>query len=200
MNQCICSMEDAIYLRSQSKHKIKDSQITAELLLSLAMDASAGVWHLHSLGIVHNDIACRNFLMDSTQQGFVCDFGLSVVLGEGNGLDDDSPQVSAAKIDPSVMLPFRWVAPEVLKDRLCSYASDVYMFGMFLWELFGRVTPYHDQDLSGMLKIVQFAAGIKAGTRRPTIPDFWPHRLKSLIADCLEHDASKRPNIKQGTD
>ena len=86
---------------------------------------------LHRVGVVHRDLAARNVMLDKWFQAKVGDFGLA---REGNEYaveptDDDG---NKKKLE----LPWKWVAPEAAIFRSFNQASDVWAFGITLWEIF----------------------------------------------------------------
>src|SRR5690606_2416813 len=112
-----------------------DENITDVLRLRIARDAAAGVAHLHAEGVVHRDISARNFLVAKDYTVMVTDFGMSRMV------DSASAESEAARTT-STIGPLRWMAPESLRSREYSQATDSYMFGCFLYELVSYQQPY----------------------------------------------------------
>ena len=81
--------------------------------------------YLSSLGIVHRDLACRNVLVGEGKALKIADFGLSRVVAEGDAYVKTS----------SGRLPIKWMAIESIKDRIYTTMSDVWSFGVVLWEI-----------------------------------------------------------------
>lgn len=86
---------------------------------------------LHRLGIVHRDLAARNVMLDKWLQAKVGDFGLA---REGNEyvVEQEDEQGHKKKLE----LPWKWVAPEAATHRKFTQHSDVWAFGITLWEIF----------------------------------------------------------------
>ena len=81
--------------------------------------------YLSSLEIVHRDLACRNVLVGEGKALKIADFGLSRVVAEGDAYVKTT----------SGRLPFKWMAIESISDREFTVQSDVWSFGVVLWEI-----------------------------------------------------------------
>jgi hypothetical protein len=157
----------------------KEPQLMTPAVVSkIALGAALGIKFLHENGVVHRDIAARNFLVDDSLVVQVADFGLSRILDEENSA---SGATTASSIGP-----VRWMAPESMSKREYSSASDAYMFGMFLYELWVRKVPFHqDTDLLRVAEMVR-------GGRRPTDLDAMPPTVADL---CRRLWAASRPDM-----
>ena len=86
-----------------------------------------GMAYLELKRFIHRDLACRNVLLASVDRVKIGDFGLMRALPQ----EDDCYVMQERK-----KVPFPWCAPESLKTRQFSHASDTWMFGVTLWEMF----------------------------------------------------------------
>eukprot|EP00727_Mastigamoeba_balamuthi_P002679 m51a1_g12408 putative serine threonine kinase (1142) ;mRNA; r:705131-710141 len=106
-----------------------------KLRLSILNDIAAGMAYLHGSNppIIHCDLKSSNILAK------VCDFGLTVIAQQhGSG--------SVTQSDDSVLGSLFWSAPEIIKSGSFSTKSDVYAFGVMVWEMVTRDLPYKDMN------------------------------------------------------
>lgn len=162
------------YLQN-NKHRLDLSA-----LLTYAYQLSTALSYLESKKYVHRDIAARNVLVSSDKCVKLADFGLSRWMGE----DQSYYKASKGK------LPIKWMSPESINFRRFTTASDVWMFGVCMWEiLMLGVKPFQgvkNNDVIGK---------IDNGERLP-LPDKCPPRLYSLMSQCWAYEPSKRPSFK----
>ncbi|XP_074035838.1 protein tyrosine kinase 2 Fak isoform X3 [Leptinotarsa decemlineata] len=149
-------------------------------LLLYAFQLSTALSYLESKKYVHRDIAARNVLVSTDKCVKLADFGLSRCMG------DDQSYYKASKMK----LPIKWMSPESINFRRFTTASDVWMFGVCIWEiLMLGVKPFQgvkNNDVIGK---------IENGERLPLPPDC-PPRLYSLMSQCWSYEPSKRPSFK----
>lgn len=99
--------------------------------IRLARDAAAAVSELHGLKMIHRDIAARNFLVTKTGQVKIADFGLCLL----NRFQSFNVHLIAEQ------LPFKWMAPESIRQRMFSEQSDVWSLGCTFIEIFTGEKP-----------------------------------------------------------
>jgi len=157
--------------------------LSLDYILKLARQGVSGLVHLHSLHVIHRDIASRNFLMDSRGIVKVCDFGLAKVKANKN------TDVSVSSKSDN---PLKWAAPESLSCREYSLASDVYMTGVFLWELWAQETPYRE------LNNIQAAFKVVHDNLRPSITEEMKSQcidLAEITCKCWDSNPKNRPQM-----
>ncbi|XP_044580271.1 receptor-like tyrosine-protein kinase kin-15 isoform X1 [Cotesia glomerata] len=150
--------------------------------INFAMDIARGMEYLEQKYIVHRDLAARNILVTSNLKLKISDFGLSrdgiYVIGQsGNGVR---------------RLPVRWMAPEALRDRAFTFKSDVWSYGVVLWEILTLgAFPYAEiQDD----KLLQY---IVMNNCRLKCPDNISPEFYYFLQSCWSTEPSKRPNFHQ---
>jgi len=144
--------------------------------VKIAKTTAMGLWHLHSQDIIHRDVALRNILIDDNMNACLTDFGLALIKEE---IQKKSKSMGS----------LAWMAPEAISKKLISEQSDIYSFGILLWELLTKATPYEDENPFDILN------GVTAGTLRPHIPTDCPTIYKKLIEDCLKQSTEERPPL-----
>uniref|UniRef100_A0A8C6CFU2 Focal adhesion kinase 1 n=1 Tax=Moschus moschiferus TaxID=68415 RepID=A0A8C6CFU2_MOSMO len=149
-------------------------------LILYAYQLSTALAYLESKRFVHRDIAARNVLVSSNDCVKLGDFGLSRYM-------EDSTYYKASK----GKLPIKWMAPESINFRRFTSASDVWMFGVCMWEiLMHGVKPFQgvkNNDVIGR---------IENGERLPMPPNC-PPTLYSLMTKCWAYDPSRRPRFTE---
>jgi len=149
--------------------------------VDLAYGVAKGMEALHAANIVHRDLSARNVLLTEDGTAKVCDFGLSRLV-------DEFTKKGATMAEGGV--PIKWMAPESLATREYSVASDVWSFGILLYEISARNEPFLDMDL------IEAAYKIMKDNLRPTLPADTPAILKHLFDLCTEKVAYNRPSFK----
>lgn len=132
--------------------------------------------------IIVQDLAARNILVNENELCKVADLGQMVELPKEG---DKSHIVTDGK-----NMPIRWCAPEYLTEKRCSTASDVWSFGILMWEMAnpGKL-PY--ENYSNHHELV---TKIKAGCT-PTIPRMYPKDVQKIMKTCWYREPEKRPNF-----
>ncbi|XP_053514400.1 non-receptor tyrosine-protein kinase TYK2 isoform X2 [Artibeus jamaicensis] len=166
----------------------------AQLLL-FAQQICKGMAYLHTQHYVHRDLAARNVLLDNDSLVKIGDFGLTKAVPEGHEYyrvreDGDSPVF--------------WYAPECLKECKFYYASDVWSFGVTLYELL----TYCDSSQSppskfieligptqGQMTVLRLTELLERGERLPR-PEKCPYEIYLLMKNCWEAEASFRPTFQ----
>ncbi|XP_035731447.1 focal adhesion kinase 1-like isoform X1 [Vespa mandarinia] len=162
------------YLQS-NKHRLD----LATLLL-YTFQLSTALSYLESKKFVHRDIAARNVLVSSHNCVKLADFGLSRWV-------EDQSYYTASKCK----LPIKWMAPESINFRRFTTSSDVWMFGVCMWEiLMLGVKPFQGVKNNEVIRKLE-------NGERLALPNHCPPRLYSLMSQCWSYEPSKRPTFKE---
>lgn len=149
------------------------------LLILYAYQLSTALSYLESKKFVHRDIAARNVLVVAKDNVKLGDFGLSRLLH-----DHSYYKASKGK------LPIKWMAPESINFRRFTTASDVWMFGVCMWE----ILMYGIKPFQG-IKNNDVIGRIENGERLP-MPPGCPPTLYSVMTLCWSYEPSKRPTFQ----
>ncbi|XP_015344486.1 non-receptor tyrosine-protein kinase TYK2 isoform X1 [Marmota marmota marmota] len=166
----------------------------AQLLL-FAQQICEGMAYLHAQHYIHRDLAARNVLLDNDRLVKIGDFGLAKAVPEGHEYyrvreDGDSPVF--------------WYAPECLKECKFYYASDVWSFGVTLYELLtycdsSQSPPSKFLELIGLtqgqITVLRLTELLERGERLPR-PDRCPCEIYQLMKNCWEAESSFRPTFQ----
>uniref|UniRef100_A0A8C7I6X5 Tyrosine-protein kinase n=1 Tax=Oncorhynchus kisutch TaxID=8019 RepID=A0A8C7I6X5_ONCKI len=116
--------------------RARRGRMSQDTLLGMCLDVSEGMAYLESNNFIHRDLAARNCLVSCNNVVKVSDFGMTRFV-----LDDQYTSSQGSKF------PIKWSSPEVIKYCKFSSKSDVWSFGVFMWEVYteGRL-PYENRS------------------------------------------------------
>lgn len=158
------------------------SNFTQQQLLSVAQQTCAGMTYLASHKIVHCDLAARNLLVKYGEAGDyiikVADFGLSKVATKKKSEDQFLTRY-----------PIKWSAVEILEHASFSSKSDVWSFGVTLFEIYS----FGSEPYSGM-KIEEVIQKVKSGYRLPQ-PSQCPDSIFHIMQMCFKTKPEDRPDF-----
>jgi serine/threonine protein kinase len=151
--------------------------------VSIARDIAAGMRHLHAHNVVHRDLAARNVLLDQSFRAKVADFGMARSLASGSA---GSTAVTVG--------PLKWMAPEQFsggKRLHYSTKSDVWSFGITLFEVFGETEPWLEvTDVAALqLKI--------GGGASPEVPAESPPVVVRVMEMCFTPSPDDRASMSE---
>ncbi|KAL4228192.1 hypothetical protein ACF0H5_013626 [Mactra antiquata] len=160
------------YLRSRGR-----SVITKKNQINFATDTCSAMAYLEDRKLVHRDLAARNVLVNDEGTAKVSDFGLADRI-------DFNPAHVGGKF------PIKWTAPEALRDNKFTSKSDMWSFGILLWEIysFGRV-PYPRIPLADVVMHVERGYRMEA-------PEGCPPEIYQIMTDAWKKDAKERPTFQ----
>jgi len=144
-------------------------------------DAALGIIHLHKESIVHRDIAARNVLLDEHFGVYVSDFGLARV------------KTQAYHHTKSSLGPVKYLSPEAIAKKQYSFASDVFSFGVLIWEVTHVAEPYDEEGI----ETFEIAIGVVNGTLRLRVDDEKALGLGDLMRATWRAPTAERPKMEE---
>lgn len=149
-------------------------------LLHLATQVAAGMEYLTGHSVVHKDLAARNVLVGEQLHVKISDLGLSQEIYTSDYY----------RVNPKTLLPIRWMAPESIAFGKFTTESDIWAFGVVLWEIFSfGLQPYYgfsNQEVMDMVRKRQLLP----------CPDNCPARVYGLMNECWQDGPVRRPRFK----
>ncbi|XP_068392288.1 macrophage colony-stimulating factor 1 receptor isoform X1 [Eschrichtius robustus] len=151
-------------------------------LLHFSSQVAQGMAFLASKNCIHRDVAARNVLLTSGHVAKIGDFGLA------RDIMNDSNYI----VKGNARLPVKWMAPESIFDCVYTVQSDVWSYGILLWEIFSLgLNPY-----PGILVNSKFYKLVKDGYQMAQ-PAFAPKNVYSIMQSCWALEPTRRPTFQQ---
>ncbi|XP_074555401.1 tyrosine-protein kinase receptor TYRO3 [Halichoeres trimaculatus] len=153
--------------------------VPLQSLIRFMVDIAAGMEYLSSQGFLHRDLAARNCMLGDDLRVCVADFGLSKRIYSSNYY----------RQRVAVRVPIKWMSMESLSESVYSTKSDVWSFGVTMWEILSRGrTPYPGVQNHELLDLLRSGLRLKP-------PDECNHGLYGVMRSCWDEDPALRPNF-----
>ncbi|KAG7496404.1 tyrosine-protein kinase receptor TYRO3-like isoform X1 [Solea senegalensis] len=150
-------------------------------LLRFMIDIAAGMNYLSSQGFLHRDLAARNCMLGDDLRVYVADFGLSKKIYSSN--------YYRQKV--TVRVPVKWMSMESLSESVYTTKSDVWSFGVTMWEIVSRGrTPYPGVSNHELLDVLLSGHRLKP-------PKECDHKLYEAMKSCWEKEPDRRPGFAE---
>jgi len=161
--------------------KLKDNpDIDKETLVRYATEACRGMCYLAGQRVIHRDIAARNCLLGAQDEVKISDFGMSVA------------DKSVLKLDKLNKMPVRWLSPEIMRKGEFTTKSDVWAFGVLVWEIFSRCKSAPFPEMTNR----QAKEKILSGQPPLDAPDESPELIKNILTLCFIQNPDERPDFE----
>uniref|UniRef100_A0A8C4EEC3 non-specific protein-tyrosine kinase n=1 Tax=Dicentrarchus labrax TaxID=13489 RepID=A0A8C4EEC3_DICLA len=158
--------------------RARKGRLSQDMMLGMCLDVSEGMAYLESSNFIHRDLAARNCLVSKNNEVKVSDFGMTRFV-----LDDQYTSSQCSKF------PVKWSAPEVIKYCKFSSKSDVWSFGVLMWEVYneGRL-PYENRTNAEVVE--SLSSGL-----RLLKPRLAPDSVHLLMEWCWKEKPEDRPSF-----
>uniref|UniRef100_A0A8R1HU05 receptor protein-tyrosine kinase n=1 Tax=Caenorhabditis japonica TaxID=281687 RepID=A0A8R1HU05_CAEJA len=162
----------------------EENTIKMRDLFEFAYDIAKGMEYIHSMNYIHRDLASRNCLLDDRLRVKIADFGLCRKVNMQTQLYEQMHERD---------LPVRWFPPEIVEIGF-GISSDIWSFGIVIWELFTRgATPYKQMSWSMLLPWLK-----ESEANRLQKPPYCPDKLyTNVMLACWRADPSRRPSFSE---
>lgn len=169
---------------------------------------SLGLQKLHDMSVLHRDIKCNNVLLDGQHTGRecencksagrwkICDFGEAKVLTSGTGETDAKATISRNETDVSVTA--NSASPELLNGEGIGLPSDIYSFGILMWEVFARQEAWHWVTCTNRNDAITYQTLLE--NCRPKIPHGLSQNCAKQIRLCFNRNPLQRPTAREMTE
>jgi len=157
------------------------SNLTVPQLVNMATNIAAGLEYLAGHHFVHRDLATRNCLINEQLFVKIADFGLS----------KDVYSRDYYRLGDKSVLPIQWMPPEAILYCKFSAQSDIWSFGIVLWEIFaGGAQPYYTLSNEEVVEYVNNKNVLQC-------PSDFPSNLYNLMVDCWANNPESRPTASE---
>lgn len=148
---------------------------------NIILDIVRGLNYLHCKDkpIIHGDLKSMNILLDNNFRAKITDFGLAKI----------KTATSTVSTINKKMGSIRWNAPELFKNASKSEETDIYSFGMVVWEIVSKKLPFSEIEEDMMVAIK-----IMGGNNHQSIPEVCPNFISELILKCWNNNPKDRPS------
>ena len=172
-------MEAAVCLNLKEHLESNRSHLGFQSLLNMLVQIARGLAYLESKRCIHRNLAAKNIVLSPQNVAKISNFSRACYSPSGKMI---------CKFKMNILL--RWSAPELLFENTSSSKSDMWSFGITLWEIlmYGE-KPYGELDKNSVKEI------IKKGYRMPQ-PMHCPNKLYSLMLDCWQENPLNRPSCR----
>ena len=163
------------------KFKFNEDTLSTKTLLRWSLGISQGFEYLAKMKIVHRDLALRNILLTGNKTVKISDFGLAAIIS------GDEAEYWSRQEQPT---PYKWSALESLTDHVYSIKSDVWSYGVMVWEMFSLASdPY-----PGITSPGELIQRLQHGDRLEDCP-LAPQTINDLMRSCWLEDKNMRPDF-----
>ncbi|XP_019730349.1 macrophage colony-stimulating factor 1 receptor [Hippocampus comes] len=177
-----CHLSNSEPLQNAACEETGEWPLDLDDMLRFSYQVAQGLDFLAAKNCIHRDVAARNVLLTDHRVAKICDFGLA------RDIMNDSNYV----VKGNARLPVKWMAPESIFDCVYTVQSDVWSYGILLWEIFSLgKSPYPNMAVDS-----RFYKMVKRGYQMCQ-PDFAPPEIYDIMKMCWNLEPTKRPTFSK---
>ena len=170
--------------------RLKRGKLSRDETLDIAIQIARGVEAAHARGIVHRDLKPANVMLDEDRRVKILDFGLARAVADDpeESVDEHSPTITADLTRAGTLLgTAAYMSPEQARGRAVDHRSDIWAFGVMLYEMLSGERLFHGESVSDTL-----ASVLKVEPEWDALPDDLPPSISRLLRRCLNKDRRER--------
>lgn len=173
----------------------RDGRLPIPRALSLARQIASGLSAAHHAGVVHRDLKPANILVDADDQALLTDFGIARSTAADQALMPDlpighaRPEMSLHTVPGAIMGTLEYMAPEQARGEPADGRTDIYAFGLIVYELVAGGRPRVSRE-GGLAELI---ARLEQGPPplRAVVPEV-PEHVERIVETCLQRDPAAR--------
>uniref|UniRef100_A0A7E4WE11 Protein kinase domain-containing protein n=1 Tax=Panagrellus redivivus TaxID=6233 RepID=A0A7E4WE11_PANRE len=185
----LCS--EGCLLQYLEKH---DDDLKKKDKTGILTELACTMYQVHKLGYIHCDLCAKNIFVDikkptakTSKEAAEPKKPRYYIGGWSHAIMEKTKKF---ELDKHSKLSYRYLAPEVFKDKELNESTDVYAFGLMIYETFTRKKPFHDVEDKDIKKHLE-----ENPEDRPSLPDSISKSIQDLITECVDADPEKRPKM-----
>ncbi|XP_073831739.1 fibroblast growth factor receptor homolog 2-like [Musca autumnalis] len=169
-------------MKSNNGYMEMQAMLKVEQLITFALQIARGMEYLTSRRCIHRDLAARNVLVSDNYIMKIADFGLARNIQDREYYRKNTDGI----------LPVKWMAPESLEENFYNSQSDVWSYGVLLWEIF----TYGGEPYPHINSVEELYRFLNSGQRMEQ-PQYCPQIVYMLMQQCWQHDRNTRPTFSE---
>ncbi len=170
------------------RERLANGPLTHDVATNIALQVASALQTAHDAGVIHRDIKPENIMIRGDGYVKVLDFGLAKLTGDMRSRETDSAHTQAFSLPGMIMGTATYMSPEQARSRSVDPRTDIFSFGIVLYEMLTGKTPFSGQTTTDIIAEIIQKEPTHANVHNPTVP----HELNRITMMCLEKDRSTR--------